>query len=151
VWFLNNLTFVKATAAQTRGAYGLIESVIPPGFSPPLHIHHREDEAFWILEGEFTIQCGDEMLHGSPGAFVLLPRGVPHSYILESGTPGRMLTLLSPGGGEGFFIDLGRPADSATLPPSSSVDIATLERVAHAYGMEVVGPPMRRSAGQSGT
>src|SRR5919107_970200 len=97
VWFLGNLMVVKATARSTNGAYGLLESLVAAGASPPLHVHHREDESFWVLEGEATFICGDQRFRASPGSFVFLPRGVPHTFVVESSTPARWLTLLTPG------------------------------------------------------
>ena len=64
-WFLRNRITIKATAATTGGAYGLIESHVAPGFSPPLHVHHNEDEAFWVLEGNVTIAAG--IARSAPG------------------------------------------------------------------------------------
>ena len=142
IWFLANRMTIKATAESTGGAYGLVESLIAPGFSPPLHVHHREDEAFWVLEGEVTMRCGDRSFRAGPGAFVFLPRGVPHTFVVETDTPVRMLTLLTPGGGEGVFIDAGRPAERDGLPPAAPPDIAALKRVSEQYGAEIVGPPM---------
>ena len=136
---------VKATAASTGGAYGLLESLIAPGFSPPLHVHHREDEAFYVLEGELTMQCGDRRFRARAGAFVFLPRVVPHTVVVEGDRPARMLTLLSPGGGEGVFIDGGRPAEHDGLPPPASPDIELLRRVSAAYGADIVGPPIAPS------
>jgi len=142
IWFLRNRMTIKATAASTNGAFGLIESYIAPGFSPPLHVHHREDEAFWVLGGEVTMQCGDRTFRAGPGSFVFLPRDVPHSFVVEGDAPARMLTLLTPGGGEQLFIDGGRPAEHDGLPPATSPDIDALKRVSERYGAEIVGPPM---------
>ena len=142
IWFLTNRMTIKATAESTGGAYGLVESLIAPGFSPPLHVHHREDEAFWVLEGELTMQCGATRFSAGPGAFVFLPRDVPHSFVVEGDAPARMLTLLTPGGGERVFIDGGRPAERDGLPPPLPPDIAALKRVSERYGAEIVGPPM---------
>jgi len=142
IWFLRNRMTVKATAETTGGAYGLVESFIVPGFSPPLHVHHREDEAFWVLEGELTMRCGDRTFRASAGAFVFLPRGVPHTFVVEGNEPARMLTLLTPGGGEKLFIDGGRQAEHDGLPPATPPDIEALKRVTERYGGEIVGPPM---------
>ena len=150
IWFLGNLMVVKATAQSTNGAYGLLESWIPAGASPPLHVHHREDEAFWVLEGTLTIRCGDETFQAPAGSYVFLPRGVPHTFRVEGGAPARMLTLLTPGGGEAFFAAGGRPAERATLPPAGPPDLARLERVAHKFGSEFVGPPLPPGAGAAG-
>jgi mannose-6-phosphate isomerase-like protein (cupin superfamily) len=143
IWFLANRMTVKATAETTGGAYGLVESLIVPGFSPPLHVHHREDEAFYVLEGELTMRCGDRTFRAGAGAFVFLPRDVPHTFVVEGDKPARMLTLLSPGGGEGVFVDAGRPAEHGGLPPAAPPDIETLKRVSEQYGAEIVGPPMK--------
>jgi mannose-6-phosphate isomerase-like protein (cupin superfamily) len=142
IWFLRNRMTVKATAASTGGAYGLVESIIAPGFSPPLHVHHREDEAFYVLEGEVTMQCGDRTFTATAGAFVFLPRDVPHTFVVEGDRPARMLTLLSPGGGEGVFIDGGRVPEHEGMPPATPPDIPALKRVAEAYGSEIIGPPL---------
>jgi mannose-6-phosphate isomerase-like protein (cupin superfamily) len=141
-WFLTNHMTIKATAASTGGAFGLVESLIAPGFSPPLHVHHREDESFWVLEGELTMRCGDRTFRAAAGSFVFLPRDVPHTFVVEGGAPARMLTLLTPGGGEGVFIEGGRPAEHDGLPPVSPVDVEALRRVSARYGSEIVGPPM---------
>jgi mannose-6-phosphate isomerase-like protein (cupin superfamily) len=146
VWFLRNHMTIKATAATTGGAFGLVESLIAPGFSPPLHVHHREDESFWVLEGELSMRCGDRTFRASAGSFVFLPRDVPHTFVVEGDTPARMLTLLTPGGGEGVFIDGGRPAEHDGLPPPAPPDIEALKRVSERYGAEIVGPPMMPSA-----
>src|SRR5690349_22625657 len=142
IWFLTNRMTIKATAESTGGAFGLVESWIAPGFSPPLHVHHREDEAFWVLEGEVSMRCGDRTFRAAAGSFVFLPRDVPHTFVVEGDQPARMLTLLTPGGGEGVFIDGGRPAEHAGLPPATPPDIAALKAVSLAYGAEIVGPPM---------
>jgi mannose-6-phosphate isomerase-like protein (cupin superfamily) len=142
LWFLRNRMTVKATAAQTGGAFGLLESHIAPGFSPPLHVHQREDESFWVLSGELTMRCGERRFAVGAGSFVFLPRGVPHTFVVEGNTPARMLTLLTPGGGEGVFIDGGRPAEGPGLPPAGPPDIDRLKTVSLAYGADIVGPPI---------
>jgi len=113
-----------------------------PGFSPPLHVHQREDESFYVLEGELTMRCGDRTFEARPGAFVFLPRGVPHTFVVEGDRPARMLTLITPGGGEAFFREAGRPAESDGLPPAAPPDIAALKRAGAMFGSEIVGPPM---------
>jgi quercetin dioxygenase-like cupin family protein len=142
IWFLRNRMSVKATAASTGGAFGLVETLIAPGFSPPMHIHHREDESFYVLEGELTMQCGERRFRASAGAFVFLPRDVPHTFVVEGDRPARMLTFLTPGGGEGVFIEGGRRPERDGLPPAMPPDIAALKAVSARFGAEVVGPPM---------
>jgi quercetin dioxygenase-like cupin family protein len=142
IWFLRNRMTVKATADTTAGAFGLVESLIAPGFSPPLHVHHREDESFYVLEGELTLQCGEKRFRASAGAFVFLPRDVPHTFVVEGDRPARMLTLLTPGGGEGVFIEGGRHPERDGLPPETPPDIAALKEVSSRFGAEIVGPPI---------
>jgi mannose-6-phosphate isomerase-like protein (cupin superfamily) len=146
LWFLRNRMTVKATAETTNGAFGLVETLIAPGFSPPLHIHHREDESFYVLEGELTMQCGERQFRAAAGAFVWLPRDVPHTFVVEGDRPARMLTLLTPGGGEKIFIEAGRPAEGEGLPPAAPPNIELLNRVNARYGAEIVGPPLQPRA-----
>jgi len=122
-----------------------VESWVAPGFSPPLHVHHREDEAFWVLEGEVSLRCGDRTFRARAGSFAFLPRGVPHTFVVEGGAPARMLTLLTPGGAERLFVEGGRPAEHDGLPPAAPPDIEALKRVSARYGSDVVGPPMAPS------
>jgi mannose-6-phosphate isomerase-like protein (cupin superfamily) len=143
IWFLHNRMTIKATASGTGGAYGLFETWVAPGFSPPLHVHHREDESFWILDGDFTMRCGDETFRGTTGAYFFLPRGVPHTFVNESSSPGHLLTLLTPGGGEAAFVEGGRPAEREGLPPAAPIDVEQLRRIGQKYGHEIVGPPMK--------
>ena len=141
-WFLTNRMTMKATAETTNGAFGLLESLIVPGFSPPLHVHHREDESFYVLEGELTMRCGDRTFAAGAGAFVFLPRGVPHTFVVEGDQPARMLTLITPGGGEAFFREAGRPADRDGLPPAAPPDFDALKRASAMFESDIVGPPM---------
>jgi quercetin dioxygenase-like cupin family protein len=142
IWFLQSRMTIKATAESTKGAYGLLEVVIPPGYSPPLHVHHREDESFYVLEGRLTLRCGDVTYSAAASSYIFLPGDVPHGFVVEGDTPVRMLNLLSPGGGEGFFVEAGRPADGEGLPPADPIDIARLRRAGSMYGAEIVGPPL---------
>ncbi len=148
IWYANNRMTVKASAESTGGAYGLVEAWLPAGEGPPLHIHHREDEAFWVLEGDFSLCCGERTFSAGPGAYVFLPREVPHGFVVEGNAPGRLLVLLVPGGSERYFIEAGRPAEAEGLPPAGPLDFELLERVAGKFGMEFVGPPLTPRTGQ---
>ncbi|MGA7705819.1 MAG: quercetin 2,3-dioxygenase [Solirubrobacteraceae bacterium] len=142
VWFTNNLMTIKATAQSTGGAYGLIEALAPPGSGPPLHVHHREDEAFWILEGTLTVRCGDQMFTAGPGSYTFLPRDIPHTFVVEGDSPARILSICTPGGLERYFVASGRPAESPGLPPAGPLDVDLLVRVGQDFGVEILGPPM---------
>jgi quercetin dioxygenase-like cupin family protein len=137
-WMLGGLVTMKATAQQTGGAFGLVEEVLNKAAEPPPHVHHREDEAFYVLDGELTIRVGDEIFRATRGAFVFCPRGIPHQLTVESPEV-RMLTLVTPGGVEGLWQQLGEPARSRTLPPEpTEPDINRVVRLAAEYGAEIL-------------
>ncbi len=146
IWLLQSRMTIKATGDRTGGAFGLTEVVVPPGFSPPLHVHHREDESFYVLEGDLTVRCGDETHAASAGSFISLPKGVPHSFVVEGTQPVRMLNLMTPGGGEGFFAEAGRAAEDDGLPPAGNIDIERLRQAGVHYDARIVGPPLAPAA-----
>jgi len=143
IWSLGVLRQVKAPAAATGGQISVSEQVLPKGSSPPLHVHHREDEAFYILEGHLTCQAGGQLLTATAGSFVWLPRDIPHTFRVDSRTA-RILTLCVPGGFEEFFAAIGRPAGRLTLPPppEEPPDMEAMVGHAQAYEVEFLGPPM---------
>jgi quercetin dioxygenase-like cupin family protein len=141
-WFGISLVTIKATGKETEGRYTLVEVLEPEGAEAPLHVHHNEDEGFWILEGELTFQVGDETIKASPGSFLFGPRDVPHGYTVDSG-PARMLFVLSPAGFEEFIYATSEPARERTLPPQpegppSEAEIEQIVGVARQYGIEVL-------------
>jgi quercetin dioxygenase-like cupin family protein len=140
--FLGTPTWLRATAAQTGGALGLIEEVLPPGFESPYHVHRAEDESFYVLEGEVTFVHGapgeEESLRAGPGAFVFLPRSISHGFRAEGPTPARVLVLVTPGGFEGFVATLSQPADAP--PPSEPPDPGLMVALAAQYDVEILGP-----------
>jgi mannose-6-phosphate isomerase-like protein (cupin superfamily) len=142
IWYVNNRATIKATAAQTGGVFGLVEMLVAPNHPIPLHIHHAEDEAFWVLEGELTVQAGSTMYTAGPGSFVFGPKGIPHTFRVDSSTPARLLVLMVPGGGEAFFIEAGRPAEGDGLPQPQPPDLVQLQKMMEKYHQEVVGPPL---------
>jgi quercetin dioxygenase-like cupin family protein len=141
-WFLQNRMTVKAFAEDTGGAFGLVESRIAPGASPPLHVHRREDESFYVLEGRIRFRCADREVLAEPGSFVFLPRDIPHTFVVEGGQEARVLTLMTPGGGERFFLDGGRTPQGPGLPPAGPPDVVAMQRAAERYESEIVGPPL---------
>jgi mannose-6-phosphate isomerase-like protein (cupin superfamily) len=147
-WFLATRMTVKATRASTGGSIGLVEALIAPGFAPPLHVHHAEDEPMWVLEGDVTFTCGDRTLKAGPGSFVYLPRDVPHTFRVEGDTPARILVLHLPAGFEQFYVELGTPALNEGLPPPEPPDFPRILAVMARYGVEYPAPP--QSASQPG-
>lgn len=142
VWFLGTLMTVKVDAAKTDGAYMLIECLLAPGFGPPPHIHHADDEAFYILEGELSGSCGDHTWRGGPGSFIFMPRGIPHTFKVESPTPARVLQLGNGSGFERFVTEAGVPAQALTLPPAppGPTEITRMLATAPKYEIEILTP-----------
>jgi mannose-6-phosphate isomerase-like protein (cupin superfamily) len=143
-WFLGNLVTIKAGAAQTRGRLTVAEFLNPPGFAPPLHRHVEEDEAFYILDGSAEFRCGDHILQAGPGDFVLLPVGLPHTFIVGADQPLRCLQITTPGGFESFAAAAGQIAPERRLPDPGPIDPAALGHAAAANGLEILGPPPSR-------
>jgi quercetin dioxygenase-like cupin family protein len=141
IWFTNAEMTIKATAETTDGHLCLIETNAPVGHGPPLHVHRDEHEAFYVLAGTLEVQCGDERHQAEPGAFVFLPRGIPHTFRVTDG-PARMLTLAAPGGLEAFFREAGRPAQGPGMPPPSPVDVELLKQVAARHNADIIGAPL---------
>jgi mannose-6-phosphate isomerase-like protein (cupin superfamily) len=141
-WWLGGLVTVKATGKQTDGHYALVEVLDPEG-PQPLHVHHREDEGFWILEGEVTFEVGEETIKASPGSFVFGPKDVPHRYTVDSG-PARILFVISPAGFKDLIYATSEPAKELTLPPqpegpADEAEIEQLHAVCRQYGVEFPG------------
>lgn len=139
-WWLGGLAVFKATADNTNGQMTIIEVTEPPGAAAPLHVHHREDEAFWILEGNVTFEVGNNIIEARTGDYVFGPREIPHRYTV--GAAGcRMLFILTPSGFENMVMALSEPAASRTLPPPSDEepDFERLCAIAESYGMEILG------------
>jgi quercetin dioxygenase-like cupin family protein len=135
LWFLGVPTRVLATAEQTNGAFGLIEHVLPAGDASPWHVHHAEDEAFYVIEGELTFRCGDQTVRAGPGTFVYGPREIPHGFCVEGDQPARLLLLCAPGGFERFIIDMSEPA-----PPAGAPDMERMIALAAQYQIDILGP-----------
>jgi len=144
-WFLDTRMTVLAGGDQTGGSFTFLEWEAPQGFGPPRHIHHREDEAFYVLDGELVVECGDRGWTVGPGGLVFLPRGIAHAFVVSKG-PVRGLQITSPAGFEQFITELGRPAERAGLPEPSAPDIPRLTAVMARYGHEMVGPPLTSPA-----
>jgi mannose-6-phosphate isomerase-like protein (cupin superfamily) len=116
--FGSGTVIVRASAATTNGALTIIEEV-PPLLDTPLHVHSKEDELFYILEGEHTVQRGDEEIRVGPGDAVFLPRGVPHAQRRVVEGEGRHLAICTPAGLEEFFRDLAAAHEAGTLGPEA--------------------------------
>jgi mannose-6-phosphate isomerase-like protein (cupin superfamily) len=139
-WWFGMLAEIKATAANTGGNLTIIEVTCPPGYEAPLHVHHREDEAFWVLEGSVVIHVGETSVPARPGDYAFGPRDIPHRFSVgDAGC--QMLFILTPGGLEGLVREMSEPAAARTLPPPSSgpPDLARAQAIAARYGAELLG------------
>jgi mannose-6-phosphate isomerase-like protein (cupin superfamily) len=144
-WWLGMLATIKASSEQTGGKYSVVEILAPDGYGSVVHVHHREDEGFYILEGEMNFYVGDQMIKAHPGSYLFGPRDVPHAFTVESGLA-RLLFVFSPAGLEGLIREMGEPARSLTVPSQldEEPDEAERERMAAIgarYGAEILGPP----------
>ncbi len=144
-WWVGVLATIKATKEQTGGRYTLVEILAPDGYGSVLHVHHREDEGFWILEGEMTFYVGDQTIKARPGSYLFGPKDVPHAFTVDSG-PARLLFVLSPAGMEGAIREMGEPARSLSIPPQpeeppDEVEMERMAAIGARYGTEILGPP----------
>ena len=140
-WFLDTRMTIKAGAEQTHGAFTFIEWQAPAGFGPPRHIHDRDDEAFYVLDGSMTLECGESTWQAGPGDFVLLPRGVAHAFVVTSEII-RGLQITAPSGFEQLVAAVGRAPEHDGLPTPSMPDVAAVAAASAAVGARIVGPPM---------
>ena len=138
IWFVGCLALVKASTESTGGALALVEFTHPADFATPPHVHHEEDEAFYILEGAMKGFCGNDEWRATAGDFVWLPRGVPHGYANDGTETLRTLAITVPTGFERFVRDAGDNALERTLPPPSELDVPKLVAAAAKHGQEFV-------------
>ena len=136
-WFFGMLAEVKASAADTGGQYTLLEMTAPAGLQTPLHVHCREDEGFYVLDGSVTIEVGDETVELGPGQHAFGPRDIPHRFTV--GPDGaRMIWILTPSGFEDFVDEVSAPAETPTVPPASVLPPANAAEIVLRHGMELL-------------
>jgi quercetin dioxygenase-like cupin family protein len=142
LWFLGTLVTIKSSVESTGGRVGVTEHLAPRGAGSPLHVHHDEDEWFYVLEGELTFWVGGDVITAPAGAFVYGPRDIPHTFVVSSDVA-RFLLVVEPAGFEGFVRAVGVPAPELVIPPAATEppDMARLGAVAAEHGLEILGPP----------
>lgn len=133
---------ILASGEQTAGAYALCEARVLPGGGPPPHVHRREDESFFILEGEITFMLDGRKVLAKTGSFLQSPRNLPHAFKNESSAPARMLIFTTPSGFEKFMAEFAQRVPSFDSPPLpvTEVEIQKLLAVAPKYGIEILPP-----------
>jgi quercetin dioxygenase-like cupin family protein len=142
LWFLGILATIKASSQSTAGRVAVIEHLAPRGSGSPLHVHHREDEWFYVVEGELTFWVGGQVIAAPAGSFVYGPREIPHTFMVGSDTA-RFLLVTEPAGFEDFMRKIGEPATELVIPPPATEppDVEAMTRLAAEYGLEILGPP----------
>lgn len=134
--FLGTPTWIKADRSRTDGRLSLVEQIIPAGFGSPWHVHHSEDESFYVLSGRMTVILGDTVHSLAAGDFAFGPRGVPHGFRIEGEEPARIL-LMTNGGDFGDFIgETSVPKDAAPTEP----DLAAFAAAAERHNISILGP-----------
>jgi quercetin dioxygenase-like cupin family protein len=134
LWFMRNRVHIHISGLETEGAFALLEATGPAGDHTPLHVHHLDDEGFYVLDGQLTLWAGDDRHVLRPGDSVLAPRGVPHSLRVDS--EARWLLTSTPAGFEAFVRSVGTPTPPVSLPAPDE-----LARIAAQHGIEILGPP----------
>jgi mannose-6-phosphate isomerase-like protein (cupin superfamily) len=140
IWFAGALMVRKIGGEESEGKLAVFDQRVPAHYATPFHVHHDEDEAWYILEGNVSFRFGDERFSAGPGTWVYLPKDVPHGFRTED-HEARLLTFAAPAGFGHFVQESGVQAAGATLPPPAPLDIAKLMEVAAKYRIEMVGSP----------
>lgn len=117
--------------AEQTNAYTLCRYQLDQGYGPPQHIHHAEDELFYLLTGTMLAVCGDQRVTLEPGSAAFLPRGIPHAFIITDG-PADLIQICNPAGFETFMAEVG-----------PSTDLAHITEVARRHNIEILGPPLQ--------
>jgi quercetin dioxygenase-like cupin family protein len=141
--YAGGMVTILMEGAETAGSFALIEVMQKPGAEPPLHVHEREDETFYVLEGNVAVWVGGEVHCLSAGDSIFLPRGVPHTFRIKSPVA-RALNYISPGGFEQWFRTMGTPAESFDLPetiePPHEGELQAMPQVSARLGVRILGP-----------
>jgi quercetin dioxygenase-like cupin family protein len=142
-WYGNSLWEMLVPNAVTGGKLSMFQATMPEGFSPPRHIHTREDEIFLVVDGQVTFDIDGELRTAGPGAALYMPRGVPHTFRIQSASA-QILGVMAPGAFEELFRNLSVSAGERTLPAPGSVpfDVPAVMAEQERLGTLVVGPPM---------
>jgi quercetin dioxygenase-like cupin family protein len=138
-WWWGNLAVLKVTGAHTNGGLTAVEVTIGADRMVPLHVHHRDEETFLVLDGSLTFYIGEEKIDAGPGDFVVGPRDIPHRFV--AGPDGaRVLLILTPAGLEGLVREQSIPATARTLPPAGGPppDLNRAREIALRYGCELL-------------
>lgn len=142
LWHLGALLVFKALGAETDGQFWALEGLADSRMAVPLHAHSREDEIWYVVEGEIVFTVGDKTFKAGPGTFAYIPRGVAHTFQIVSATA-RWFGFGTPAGLDQWFFETGEVAGALTLPPppAGPPDVDAIVASLMAYGTETLGPP----------
>lgn len=142
-WFLGTLAVLRNPAGAPRTPV-VMELTVPPGGSPPEHVHESLDDSFFLLDGEVVVRCGGQTVLARPGSYVVLPHGVEHTFRVTSSVPARMLLVHADDSFLSFVEALGRPTTEHTLPPPGAVEVDadTVIRISAEHGSPIIGPSL---------
>jgi mannose-6-phosphate isomerase-like protein (cupin superfamily) len=140
-WLVGDLITLKMVSSDTDGAFALVEEVTPPQGGPPPHIHTREDETFYVLDGELEFVIGGRVLLATAGSVVYGPKGIPHAFRNVGTTPSTMVVFIAPAGFERMIEEVGELATDPSSPPEGPPNIERLVALNQKYGVDV--PPPR--------
>ena len=140
-WFLGTLAEVKAGGDQTGNWLSAVEFTLPAGFATAAHIHHMEEEGFYVLEGTVIGFCGEQSWRGAAGTFIWLPRDIAHGIGVEGERSARVLQLSVAAGFDRFVAAVGEPAPARVVPPPTAPDVERLVAEGNKLGIEHLGPP----------
>ena len=139
-WFLGGLNILLARSESTGGSFSLIHHTAHPGHATPYHVHHVEDEAFYVLRGEFSFICDGKKTILGPGGYIFLPRRIPHGFRCTGTNESSVLEWVMPGTGfVGLMLEMAAPARSRTLPPPTTPDIGKLKALCEKYSIGLLG------------
>jgi quercetin dioxygenase-like cupin family protein len=142
-WFLNTLHILVAKSRSTGGAYSLLHLTATASFATPYHLHHTEDEAFYVLDGEFTFFCDGKKMVLGQGGYIFLPRGVPHGLRCSSEKDSHLLVHVMPGADVGFIgmmLEMAVPARERVLPEPTASDPQRLKTICEKNKIDILGP-----------
>ncbi|WP_143960212.1 cupin domain-containing protein [Litoribacter populi] len=141
--WLGELAIIHTTGVETDGRYCMIELYATKEGSPPWHVHQREDEGFYVLEGELTVFVGDKTYKAKAGDYLLAPKGIPHTYTVDSPGYARVMLICSPAGFEEAVRQMSTPAESLEPPKNEDmeIDYDKISSLAAQYGVEFVDAP----------
>ena len=135
-WWLGTLTINKIHGSSTAGGLDVVEHRVAPHYAPPRHVHRGQDEIFYIVDGDFAVECAGQHQDATPGSLVFLPRDVPHSFVVGDRV-GRALLFNAPAGFADLVTELGEPTPTLDLPtPELPIpDPARIQEASQAHGI----------------